>query len=82
LKTIQEANEELLKLLFNWKRTEGKFIRFSIEQVEQNWVLSFYSVNTQEQDKHVFASFIGNNHDELKRWALDRLVTYTLSIQS
>ncbi|MBP1930351.1 hypothetical protein [Ammoniphilus resinae] len=82
MKTIQEANEELLQLLFCWKRKEGKFIRFSIEQVEENWVLSFYSVNTQEQDKHLFASFTGKSHDELKRWALDRLVTYTLSIQT
>lgn len=80
MKTVQSANIELLRLLFDWKRKEGKMIRFSIEQVENRWILSFFSIDLLEKDKHVFASFVGSNHDQLKSWALERLVSYKMSV--
>ncbi|RXT14644.1 hypothetical protein [Ammoniphilus sp. CFH 90114] len=79
MKAIHHANEELLHLLFDWKRKEGQFVRFSIEQEEGKWVLTFFSVDHLDSDKHVFASFSGKSHDELKKWALDRLVSYQIS---
>ncbi|MEW9670777.1 hypothetical protein [Ammoniphilus sp. 3BR4] len=79
MKAIHHANEELLHLLFDWKRKEGQFIRFSIEQDEGKWILSFFSVDESGADKHIFASFTGKNHDDLKKWAMERLVNYQLS---
>lgn len=78
MKAIQQANEELLHLLFHWKGKEGHLIRFSIEKEESKWILSFFSVDHSGNDKHVFASFTGKNHDELNKWALDRLVSFRL----
>jgi hypothetical protein len=79
MKNIQQANAELLRLLFDWKSKNGKMIRFSIEPTQNRWVLTFFSVDYSGNDKHVFASFVGNNHDELNRWALDRLVEYKMA---
>jgi len=80
MKTIQNANTELLHHLFDWKRKNGELIRYSIEKGEERWILSFFSVDQTEQDKHVFASFEGKNHDELNKWVLDVLVSYQLSV--
>ncbi len=79
MKAIHQANEELLHLLFDWKIREGHMIRFSIEQQDGRWVLSFFSVDHNESSPHVLASFKGKNHDELKKWALDCLVTYQMN---
>lgn len=79
MKAIQQANEDLLHLLFDWKGKEGQFIQFSIEKDEGKWILSFFSVNYSGTDKHVIASFTGKNHDELNKWALDCLVSYRIT---
>ncbi|HJV44418.1 MAG TPA: hypothetical protein VJ824_01700 [Bacillota bacterium] len=79
MKSIQEVNMDLLHMLFEWKRKEGNMIRFSIEMVQNRWILSFFSIDFLEKDKHIFASFVGKTHDELKHWALDRLVEYKMS---
>jgi hypothetical protein len=78
MKSIHQANENLLHLLFDWKRKEAQSIRFAIKQVDGIWTISFYSVGTAEDDAHTFAMFTGETHDELKKWALDRLVDYHL----
>lgn len=80
MKTIQHANTELLHHLFDWKRKNGQMVRFSIEPNEEKWILSFFSVDHAEQDKHVFATFTGKNHDELNKWVLNVLVSYQLGV--
>lgn len=79
MKPFHQANEEILKHLFRWKQQQGEWIRYDVfPDKKKQWVLHFYSVDHRDRDRHIFASFSGNNPEEMKRWALTLLASFKM----
>lgn len=79
MKSIKQADKQVLEWLFDWKQKDGQFIRFTIDYIRDKWILQFFSTDVEsEQRKHTFASFTGKNEAELKAWALDCLSSFKL----
>lgn len=79
MKKYDQANLQILFDLFSWKKRAGEIIRFEIAERNRYWVISFISYSMSSSHEHLFASFIGDSHDELHSWALALLTDFTLT---
>ncbi|MBO8170324.1 MAG: hypothetical protein H0Z33_00355 [Bacillaceae bacterium] len=79
MKPFHQANPALLQQLFRWKKQQGEWIRYEIvEHPSKKWVVHFYSEDQVARDRHIFASFTGENPDEMNQWAISQLVDFNL----
>lgn len=78
MKKYGQANVQILFDLFSWKKRAGASIRFEIVPQSRFWIISFISYDQHSPYEHIFASFMGDTHDELYSWALDLLTDFTI----
>jgi hypothetical protein len=79
MKRYEQANLQILFDLFSWKKRAGEIIRFEIKERGYCWVVSFISHDVTALYEHIFASFTGDSHESLYRWALSTLSDFTIS---
>ncbi|WP_155837489.1 hypothetical protein [Aneurinibacillus terranovensis] len=79
MKRYDQANMEILFDLFRWKKQAGEIIRFEITERSTGWVVSFVSTDPLTDYQHIFASFLGDTHEDLHGWCLTILTDFTIS---